>query len=113
MHTTAAPWLTVRHDCLEVGLSVTEGGRCRGDAPARTPVNARQAFPRNGVRLSKAFVRDRKVVTAQRPYTRAGAAEKISVKRVARSALTGRPHLTYLQASTRLFRKLSNVWKRP
>jgi len=97
MHNPPHPGLTVRHDCLEpLGLSVTEGAKVLGVTrqALNNLVNGKAGIsPEMAVRLSKAFGASPEMwLQLQMAYDLAQVRrQKISVKRVARSALTDLP----------------------
>src|SRR5712691_3396980 len=98
MHNPPHPGLTVRHDCLEpLGLTVTEGAKVLGVTrqALNNLVNGKAGIsPEMAVRLSNAFGTTPETwLRLQMAYDLAQVQQqKISVKRVARSALTDDLH---------------------
>jgi antitoxin HigA-1 len=94
MHNPPHPGLTVRHDCLEpLGLTVTEGAKVLGVTrqALNNLVSGKAGIsPEMAVRLSKAFGATPEMwLRLQIAYDLAQVRrQKISVKRVTRSAIT-------------------------
>jgi len=98
MHNSPHRGLSVRHDCLALlGLTVTEGAKVLGVTrqALNNLVNGKAGIsPEMAVRLSRAFGTTPETwLRLQMAYDLAQVKQqKISVERVARSALTDDPH---------------------